>query len=247
MSFIITLHVKEGIVMASDSRLTYTQTTKQEEGDPLFQLGVGISDSNYKTFVTPNNIGISAAGQAFIQGTPISGYVETFIQNELGKKEDNVENIAQKLINYFQQFQTPPKTIFHVAGYQMKENTNEKDKQIWQISPSKNKLERINKHKDSGIIWGGEGDILARIIHPVGLHKGMDKYDPLPYHRIPFEYFTLQDAIDFSIYAIRTTIDSMRFLPRAKTVGGPIDVLVIKPDQSTWVQRKKLHGENHLR
>jgi len=52
----------------------------------------------------------------------------------------------------------------------------------------------------------------------------------------------LQDAIDFSIFAIRTTIDTIRFQPRPKTVGGPIDVLVIKPEETIWVQHKALRG-----
>ena len=54
---------------------------------------------------------------------------------------------------------------------------------------------------------------------------------------------TLQDAIDFSIYAIRTTIDTMRFQARPKNVGGPIDVLVITPDETRWIQKKELRGE----
>ena len=54
---------------------------------------------------------------------------------------------------------------------------------------------------------------------------------------------TLQDAIDFSIYAIRTTIDTMRFQARPKTVGGPIDVLLLTPKEVKWIQSKELHGE----
>jgi hypothetical protein len=53
---------------------------------------------------------------------------------------------------------------------------------------------------------------------------------------------SLQDAIDFSIYAIRTTIDTMRFQARPKNVGGPIDVLVLTPDETKWIQRKALRA-----
>jgi hypothetical protein len=68
-------------------------------------------------------------------------------------------------------------------------------------------------------------------------------FNQVPYYHIPWGFFTLQDAIDYAIYAVRATIDSIRFQPRAKTVGGPIDVLVIKPDGAFWVQKKELHGE----
>jgi len=57
---------------------------------------------------------------------------------------------------------------------------------------------------------------------------------------IPFEFFTLQDAIDFCVYGIRSTIETLRFQSREKTVGGPIDVLIITPDNSRWISQKQL-------
>ena len=60
---------------------------------------------------------------------------------------------------------------------------------------------------------------------------------------IPWNFFTLQDAVDFAIYAIRTTIDTMRFQVRPKTVGGPIDILVLRPNEGYWVKKKTLHAD----
>jgi hypothetical protein len=102
---------------------------------------------------------------------------------------------------------------------------------------------KVNPPDSQGATWGGEGDILARLIKPVGLlaDKG-DLEKPLPHFNLPWEFFTLQDAIDFCIFAVRSTSDAIRFQPRPKSVGGPIDVLVIKPDGAFWVQRKKLRG-----
>ena len=52
---------------------------------------------------------------------------------------------------------------------------------------------------------------------------------------------TLQDAVDFGVYAVKTTIDTMRFQQKEKTVGGPIDVLVIQPYQEPlFIQKKEL-------
>lgn len=55
-----------------------------------------------------------------------------------------------------------------------------------------------------------------------------------------FQHFTLQDAVDFATYAIRITADAMRFQLREQTVGGPIDVLIIKPQKAFWLRRKEL-------
>lgn len=83
MSFIISLYVREGIVMASDSRLTLNTSSKQ--GKQVISVATGMSDSNYKTFLGAQGFGISTFGQADIKGVPLSGYIEAFV-NDHGKE-----------------------------------------------------------------------------------------------------------------------------------------------------------------
>jgi hypothetical protein len=83
---------------------------------------------------------------------------------------------------------------------------------------------------------------MSRLLNTVGMIGNDGKFSQIPAYPIDWQFFTLQDAIDFAIYAERTTIDSLRFQTREKTVGGPVDVLVIKPDRAFWVARKELHG-----
>lgn len=52
MSFLIAVHVNEGIVLASDRRTTYTNT--QQLGDTVVQrIGIDTTNSTDKTFVCP--------------------------------------------------------------------------------------------------------------------------------------------------------------------------------------------------
>lgn len=243
MSLVITVYVREGIVMASDSRLTLNaeQKPKEEQDKPIIHLAVGQSDSNYKTFLAPGNIGISTSGDAAIEGTPIGGYIESFLNEKVKGQDLSVDQVAKELLNYFSSLSGPPKTGFHVAGYKDKDGILEQ--QVWNISVDKKKVAQTNPPGQSGAFWSGEIDIVTRLVQPMAQVVGDKKYDHLPHHPIPWNFFTLQDSVDFAIYAIRATIDSIRFQPRPKSVGGPIDVLVIKPDDSYWVQRKELHGE----
>jgi hypothetical protein len=238
MSFIITLYVREGMVMASDSRLTLN-ATRQEGPQQFVNVAVGQSDFSYKTFLAPGGIGISTYGAADILGVPIAGFVESFIQEELAERGVPVDQVPGILLEYFRRFSPPPKTQFHVAGYLTTEKG--KEQQVWSVDVQENKTARLNPLGQQGASWGGEGDILARIIMPVT--EVDDKGQPTrrtPQFPIPWPFFTLQDAIDFAVFAVRSTIDAIRFQPRPKTVGGPIDVLVIKPDGAYWVQRKEL-------
>lgn len=59
---------------------------------------------------------------------------------------------------------------------------------------------------------------------------------------IAWELLTLQDGIEFAEYAIKTTIDTMRFQMTPKTVAEPIDILIIKPNGAKWIKHKELHA-----
>jgi hypothetical protein len=242
VSFIITLYVREGIVMASDSRLTLNTTQQQPGQQQVVQLAVGQSDSNYKTFLAPNAVGISTYGAADIGGVPIGGFVESFMREELVKGDIEVDDVARRLLTYFAKQPGPPAVYFYVAGYKTEDDV--RVPHIWLVDVSAGTVDRKNQPDMQGASWGGEIDILTRLIQPLAELDAQGKVkQQLPTYQIPWQFFTLQDAIDYAIYAVRTTIDSMRFQPRAKTVGGPIDVLVIKPAQAFWVQHKELRGE----
>ncbi len=237
MSFVITLYVREGIVMASDSRLTLN--IKKKDPQSPVHVAVSQSDSNYKTFRTPHNIGISAFGAADIDGSPISGYVENFINQHCQSARTSIKEVADNILNFFSKFSRTPDCGFHVAGYSRE--GNQLNQEVWHVLVKKNLVKPLNKNSKPGASWAGEGDILARLLQPTYLKDRQGNFIQQPTYQVPWQFFTLQDAIDFAVYAVRTTIDSIRFQPRPKTVGGPIDVLVLKPEDSFWVKRKELH------
>lgn len=65
MSFLIAVYVNEGIVLASDRRVTYNATTNQN-GSVIPQIVLHITNSTDKTFLCPNGVGISICGESSI-------------------------------------------------------------------------------------------------------------------------------------------------------------------------------------
>jgi fructose-1,6-bisphosphatase/sedoheptulose 1,7-bisphosphatase-like protein len=91
------------------------------------------------------------------------------------------------------------------------------------------------------VSWRGETDVVTRLIQPVYYKgEGENDFKPMPYYQIEWGFFTLQDAVDFAVYAVESTIELMRFQPRPQTVGGRVDVLAITPDGARWVHKKEL-------
>jgi len=238
MSLIITLYVREGIVMAADSRLTLNIPRSTANGQSNI-LSITSSDSAKKLFLAPNDIGIATCGPADIGGVPIAGFIESFIVEKIKGQSLSVEQVASELKLYFRKLGVRPGTMFHVAGY---ERDNEiLEQKLFLVDPAADTFKQMNPSNQQGANWAGEIDVLQRLLNEVALIQpdGSNPV-PVPFFGVPFEFFTLQDAIDFAFYGIRSTIDTLRFQAREKTVGGPIDVLVITPDSSHWIEQKEL-------
>jgi len=243
MSFIITLWTQEGIVMASDSRLTLTVSVQQN--NQKIPISFPQSDANYKTFLAPGNIGISTFGAADVQGIPLSGYIDSFIHEKLDNNQVSIQEIPKKLLEYLRSLPVIPDTGLHIAGY-----TVENGRQIahvWRVMVKQNAITEMIVPGEQGAAWDGEIEIMSRLLLPVSIVQNGGSTVSLQAAPVQWSFFTLQDAIDFAIFAVKITRDTMRFLARLKTVGGPVDVLVIKPGQdknrALWIQRKELAGD----
>lgn len=244
MTLAIAVYAPEGIVMASDSRQSITIEGKTAEGKD-FKVETINSDAVFKTFLLEHyQVGISAFGQDVLSGRPISSHIKNFIEEELAT-EDSVETIPQKLVGYFRKSSPAADTGFHVAGY--KKEGKLSIPHVYYCHIARNVIERRNVKPDGslfdGAAWSGQIDVLTSILNPVvtkdeaGGEKIIREVAPIAWDVMP-----LQDAIDFSIYAIQTTIDTMRFQARPKTVGGPIDILVLTPEEARWIQKKEICG-----
>lgn len=235
MSFLIAVYVNEGIVLASDRRTTYNRT-ETINGVVMQKIGLHTTNSTEKTFLCPNGAGISTCGDATLLGKPITGYIKEVIRGIA--PETPVSDVTQMLVDYFRGQSLVPDTHFFVAGYD-KDND-----QVYQ------RLYKVNLKDASPIIpvdtstqgasWDGEIMSLTRLVQNVAVKKPDGTYVDLPNEEILWGYFTLQDAIDFARYAVETTINTMRFKNVVETVGGNVDILVITPDETKWLQKTEL-------
>lgn len=252
MSLIITTYVPEGIATASDSRQSIKIEGKTPDGKDIPPIETISSDSVYKTFLLEkfdknNNslyqVGVGVFGEANLGGVPTAHHIKKF-EEMLGKKKEekiDVTTIPHKLVEYFSKQFPKANTGFHVVGYK-KDSSGVSIPYIYSCQVNTKKVERLN-HKDKilyGASWSGQGDVLGGILQPMMIPQQDGKIIQVQKAPIIWDAMTLQDAIDFCVYGIRTTIDTIRFQARPKNVGGPIDVLVITPDGAKWIQRKEL-------
>lgn len=232
MSLVVTVFVPEGIVMAGDSRLTlaYQERKKETEKPMTVEHQVALSDNAYKVEVLERGgVGVATFGASIIDNMPVTRYVWRFERTEVSEGE-TVLTVAQKLISYFRTQFPKVEVGFHVCGYRREEEgsvpyvyfchtTKEAEPRRWNADEQ--------GEIKFGVIRSGDTHVVDRLIDP----KSLPVFSAMP----------LQDAIDYAIYLISTTIETLRFEPKFPSVGGPIDVLVITPRGMRFVQRKELH------
>ncbi len=63
-----------------------------------------------------------------------------------------------------------------------------------------------------------------------------------PSHRLNLASFSLQDAVDYAKFLIRTTSDYQRFSGNMPTVGGDIDIALLTNHRGfQWIAQKELY------
>ena len=238
MSLIVVLYVPEGLVMAGDSRLTLNWKTNV--GGIQQSNSITASDSNSKIFTIREKFGLGTFGNADINGIPIAGFINKFIEEKVGN-ETTIDEIPQLLLDFFGAYGNP-NTTFYTCGYKIVAGVSIPHAYVVNIgNQTFNRINGADNAQVNGANWGGETEVLTRLLSTVTINQGGENIT-LQNTPVPWNFFTLQDAIDFAQYAVRTTIENTRFQQKIKTVGGPVDLLVIRPNEAPeWIAQKKLH------
>ena len=220
--------------MAADSRLTITSKSgvPPTEKEISFQL----SDATQKLFCTESGVGISTAGSATISGKPIAGHIEEFV---LKHPQLKVNDTPKQLLAFFRGLDPKLATWFHVCGYD--EGGQQK---VFRVFVADESVTDMNPKGTQGAVWSGETDILSRLLTDYFICTADGKPGAKEIlFPVLWAHLSLQDAIDFAVFAMDATIGASRFQNRIKTVGGPVDLLAIKAGGVTWVQKKVLRAK----
>jgi hypothetical protein len=194
------------------------------------------SESVYKTYLLGDRVGISLFGSAEVGGHPISGYMESFVKNH-AKDTGTIHHFADSICSEFRDKLKHNFTGFHIAGY---DSIGGHDTPVvYRLPVQSGPPQKVNSTEEPyGAVWDGDTYVVDRLFKRVSPVQDQGNCFDLEDNKLAFKWFTLQDAIDFAVYCIQTTAGLMRFQDRRKTVGGPIDVLIIRPSGAEWLERK---------
>jgi len=263
MSLGIVIKCPEGLVLAAESRITLGAQIGTQNLPVTFD-----NATKLLTFSSPNTtIGVVTYGQAVIGNRDprtAASFIPEF-EASLPKERLTVVKFAEKISDFFlKQWESSmpaeekiPNMTFVVAGF----NPDEVYGQIFIIEiPRVPKPTERCKENEFGITFGGQHEIVSRILHgydirlPEVLKNGLSlspeqetKFREVIKQfqiSIPLQVLALQDCVDLACFFIRTTMDAQKFSVGVRGVGGAIDVAIIKRNQNLkFIQQKQVHGE----
>ena len=245
MSMIVTTVVPEGIVMAADSAIsTFKMIDMQNfiKGNVHEAMAntfngtcayikeniVGskiLTRSARKLHVMKgNNIAVSDGNQRNIGKNSIAPYIDHFCQNNC---YDNPKSCAEALLSFIKDLGQNIRAEYHVCGY------NQAGKiplpEFWYVDAVNNTVFNAIGEAQYGICFCGANEYFSQ-------------YAPLINKKITS--YSLQDAIDVTLFAIDMSIKLERFIDQDELILPPIDLLVIEPAGVKWVQQKTLKTES---
>ncbi|MEG1559471.1 MAG: hypothetical protein RRY79_01120 [Clostridia bacterium] len=216
MSVMCSVYVPEGIVLATDSRMTVGLKNAKDDQAPntLFS----ISDNAQKiVLLSKVRVGITACGAGILGEKAVADFLRVFEIEEV-TPYDTVSDVTKKLQQYALRYF--PQVHFFAAGYDGDEpfmyDVNRESKR-WNIKDGKIRY---------AASWSGEQQAITKLMNAD------------PQMLINFNIMPLKDAIDFAEFLIDLTIKYQRFESRLKTCGGDIDILVLTKDDAFWYRHK---------
>lgn len=262
MTLVVSLRVPDGVVIAADSLQTTQATiipglkeyettcpkcakqiTLREIPGPPIQMPMSTSSYAQKLFPFKEKFGVASFGSGIVNSRTIYYHMK-ILEKSLSKQSiDSVSEAADEILDYFDaelkkdlkkrnlKIASAPEEFypfgFQVVGYETDEDISGKT-----IEVLIGKQSREKDIQGIGCTVSGDRQVVTKLWE-------LREEDP----RLATNYgsFSLQDAIDYAEFLIRTTAIHQRFSNMIPTVGGNVDIaLVTTYSGFRWIKFKNL-------
>jgi len=262
MSLGVVIKGAEGVVLASDSRVTLM--AEREGSHPL---PVNFDNATkLLSFSEPHNyVGAVTYGAAVIGLRTAHSLIPEFeVKIEDEKKGLTVIDYSKRLSTFFldqwkkvmPEDYAGPSMMFIIGGY----DPGEAYGKVFLVDIPRNPepIQQNPGETNFGMTWGGQLQIASRLIHgydpvlPAILQKELglsgDQISQLLQtlrkdleFSIPYQVLPLQDCVDLAAFMVRTTMDAQNLAIGVRGVGGPIDVATVTRTKGLeYIQQKKI-------
>ena len=253
MTIIASVKVHDGIVLGADSM---TQLIGQDaEGNAGFIQSYQHAQKLHQIGTFP--IGVMAFGIGNIGPRSIGSFVSEYSRGLKGQERPTVEAVAKDLSQLLLEAYEPafanvdpkPDLGVFVAGYSPKKALAEE----WEFNiPGKPAPVAVRAAESFGASWRGVSIPFTRLYKGIDPRLGAEigqgglteqqAADLRKKYVSPFIFdgMPIQDAVEFVVFILETTINTAKFEAGVASCGGPLWVAVAGVDTYEWVKKHEL-------
>ena len=257
MTLCVSLRVPDGVIAAVDSLATAIETIQikaevkgacphcgkdielHDVGLPNISRPAATSETALKMQSLTSQCAATHFGIEYLNGKSVYRQLKGFNRRE-SERVKTCKEAAEALLGYLDgEFRAEghdmaslPDEAFilgvQVSGY---DNSDELAGHTYVVRIGK--VSRIDHYTDAGCTISGDREVVIKLWE--------EGKEGLSVPRPSWSGLSVQDAIDYADFLIRTTADYQRFAPVLPTVGGPVDIaLVTQYGGFRWIRRKEL-------
>jgi hypothetical protein len=172
-----------------------------------------------------NNIAIGGGNQINIGNESINPYISYFCNNY---SFNDPKGCAESLLHFIRELSQNINAEYHVCGY------NPEGKiplpEFWLVDVKNNMVFDAAGKEKYGINISGANEYFFPYAQRINKN---------------IMFYSLQDAIDVSLFAIEMSMKLEWFIDRDEFISPPIDLLVIEPAGVKWIKQKTLKAEGY--
>ena len=284
MTIAVLISVHDGMVLAADSASSLAVSASPGVVLPPGQLAIAnVYDHANKIFNLVKGLPIGCV--TYGSGNIGSASIGTLIKDLRKKLTDSAEELEfdrskyemEHVANIFAKFfkaecdrqdaatRSGINTGFLLGGYSTPDAPLSESWSVEIVNGIPQSPKKLREPTESGINWGGQGEILQRIMlgfspslfdvlaevtQPAqNPHAMAEQLAPLLTARLQaqmlFAPMPIQDAIDLARFLVHSAIMFSRFSPGPNVVGGPIEIAAItKHEKFKWISRKHYYEQS---
>jgi len=183
-----------------------------------------LTKSTCKLYVMKNNnIAIADGNQRNFGSKNTVPYIHYFCNNHVF---NSPKSCAEGLLNFILGIDKNIDAVFYVCGYNFEDTIPRPEFYCVEVK-DKNIIDGV-AGMGYGISFHSANEYFSRYVTPIS--KNMASY-------------SLQDAVDVTLFAIDMSIKLERFIDREEFISPPIDLLVIEPTGVKWIKHKTLKAD----
>jgi hypothetical protein len=258
VTIVVGVAAPDGIVLAADSRASHFDGERHRVA----------SDSSIKLFEIFGKVAIATYGLGFLGEKTIAGVIDEFVATLADDRSASAADVASALAAFCDARFTEAYPEFDVSavggallGFLVAGYEDDGVARIHEVGiPGGGVTTPMGaieiSTRSQGVLWRGETDVIRRLVKGVDWNvlaaAGIEVPEEMEGALEGLEYnlllpVTLDDAVDFATFLIRTTIEMQRFSdgtalqPEANpTCGGDVRTIVIARDGTQWLGERPL-------